>query len=314
MTDVQVDLAQGTDSGAHKRFPSLLDDARRRGFSSVITFAGWVPGIWRLFHGEVDAGLEDVLAWTEESHPLGLLREYTVQALLSAGRVDEARAHLELVRRDREMPVTTARTLTLDGIVARVDGDLIAAERLAHEALTAQHELGVRPSLVHTFELLSSIGSARGSYVECARLAGAAQALRNEMGYVQRWPYEQVLHDSDAAAACASLGSEAFDSAFKEGLMLGHDEAVAYARRARGERKRPTTGWESLTPTEEEIVRLAVTGLTNREIGNRLLMGAETVKTHLAHIYDKTGVRSRAALATEFVARDDAATHERLLS
>jgi DNA-binding CsgD family transcriptional regulator len=33
------------------------------------------------------------------------------------------------------------------------------------------------------------------------------------------------------------------------------------------------------------------------------LLGRETVKTHLAHVYDKIGVRSRAALATEVAAR-----------
>jgi DNA-binding CsgD family transcriptional regulator len=32
-------------------------------------------------------------------------------------------------------------------------------------------------------------------------------------------------------------------------------------------------------------------------------MGAETVKTHLSHVYDKLGVRSRAALSSEFAAR-----------
>jgi DNA-binding CsgD family transcriptional regulator len=44
-------------------------------------------------------------------------------------------------------------------------------------------------------------------------------------------------------------------------------------------------------------VSLVAEGLTNKQIGERLLMGAETVKTHLSHVYDKLGVRSRAALA-----------------
>ena len=63
---------------------------------------------------------------------------------------------------------------------------------------------------------------------------------------------------------------------------------------------RPTTGWDSLTPTEVNVVRLVAAGLTNKEVGRELLMGAETVKTHLSHVYDKLGIRSRAALATEF--------------
>jgi DNA-binding CsgD family transcriptional regulator len=52
-----------------------------------------------------------------------------------------------------------------------------------------------------------------------------------------------------------------------------------------------------------DVVRLVAAGQTNKEVGAELLMGAETVKTHLSHVYDKLGIRSRAALATEYAAR-----------
>ncbi len=45
--------------------------------------------------------------------------------------------------------------------------------------------------------------------------------------------------------------------AWAEGSALTPAEAVAYARRARGTRKRPATGWDSLTPTEVQVVELA---------------------------------------------------------
>ena len=38
------------------------------------------------------------------------------------------------------------------------------------------------------------------------------------------------------------------------------------------------------------VVRLVASGLTNKDVGRELLMGAETVKTHLSHVYDKLGV------------------------
>lgn len=47
-------------------------------------------------------------------------------------------------------------------------------------------------------------------------------------------------------------------------------EAIVYARRARGERERPASGWASLTPTEEGVARLTVRGLNNPEIGSWL--------------------------------------------
>ena len=89
-----------------------------------------------------------------------------------------------------------------------------------------------------------------------------------------------------------------------EGASLSTDEVVAYASRARGERKRPSSGWASLTPTEVEVVRLAAEGLTNPEIGQRLFIGRTTVKTHLAHTFTKLGVTSRTELASEATRRD----------
>ena len=64
-----------------------------------------------------------------------------------------------------------------------------------------------------------------------------------------------------------------------------------------GGRKRLATGWNSLTPTELQVVELVAQGLTNPEIGQRLFIGRGTVKTHLSHIFAKLNVSSRAELA-----------------
>jgi len=72
---------------------------------------------------------------------------------------------------------------------------------------------------------------------------------------------------------------------------------VAYARRARGERGRPAAGWGSLTPTERQVVDLVIDGHTNPQIAERLFMSLGTVKAHLAHIFAKLGVSTRAELA-----------------
>ena len=75
------------------------------------------------------------------------------------------------------------------------------------------------------------------------------------------------------------------------------DEAVALAQRSRGERRRPSTGWASLTPVELDVARLVADGLTNPAIATRLLMSPNTVKTHLSHIFTKLDITSRAELA-----------------
>jgi ATP/maltotriose-dependent transcriptional regulator MalT len=52
-----------------------------------------------------------------------------------------------------------------------------------------------------------------------------------------------------------------------------------------------------LTPQELEIARLAASGLTNREIGQRLYLSHRTVGTHLYHVFPKLGITSRSELA-----------------
>lgn len=49
----------------------------------------------------------------------------------------------------------------------------------------------------------------------------------------------------------------------------------------------------SLTPRELEVLQLVAAGASNREIGHQLMLSEATVKSHLVHIYDKLGVRSR---------------------
>ncbi len=69
--------------------------------------------------------------------------------------------------------------------------------------------------------------------------------------------------------------------------------------RASGEvsRRPPTSAVERLTAQELEIARLAAAGLTNREIGQRLLLSHRTIGSHLYHLFPKLGVTSRGELA-----------------
>ena len=52
-----------------------------------------------------------------------------------------------------------------------------------------------------------------------------------------------------------------------------------------------------LTPRELEIVRMVVCAFTNKEIGEKLAIGENTVKSHLTHIFNKVGASSRIELA-----------------
>ena len=106
-------------------------------------------------------------------------------------------------------------------------------------------------------------------------------------------------YEASVAAQRDALGEQDFDSAWAEGSALSTEEAIAYAQRGRGERKRPSSGWASLTRTERELVRLVSEGLGNKDIATRLFVSPRTVQTHLTHVYTKLGLTSRMQLAQE---------------
>lgn len=60
---------------------------------------------------------------------------------------------------------------------------------------------------------------------------------------------------------------------------------------------RHKTPASQVTPREQEIIRVILTGLSNQEIGKQLGISRETVKRHVRNIYDKLGVSTRMELA-----------------
>ena len=133
-------------------------------------------------------------------------------------------------------------------------------------------------------------------------------------------PLELALTAEDAGNAFARQGDVGrawplLDQAMEiyERLDAAHDlarvEAVLRSagmrRGRRGPRSRPQTGWRSLTPTERTVADLVAEGLSNPQIGERLYISRRTVQTHLAHVFTKLDLTTRAQLAAEVAQRRD---------
>jgi predicted ATPase/class 3 adenylate cyclase/DNA-binding CsgD family transcriptional regulator len=147
-------------------------------------------------------------------------------------------------------------------------------------------------------ECLGEVAGGAGNFHHALRLLGAASAIRQSLEI----PLFKVFddhHDAVITSLRNAMTDNEFEAAWAEGAALTVDEAIAYAQRGRGERKRPSSGWGSLTPTELDVVRLVAEGIPNKDIATRLFVSPRTVQSHLRHVYNKLGLTSRVQLAQE---------------
>jgi predicted ATPase/class 3 adenylate cyclase/DNA-binding CsgD family transcriptional regulator len=233
----------------------------------------------------------------------------TLPANASTGRVAGAQAALaggDLItaRRWADDAVATATgfrlmlALSTRARLAIAEGEPELADRDAHDALMAAASVQANLGIPDTLECLAVLAGTASSHLEAARLFGAAEAIRQRMG-TPRFKVWDADYEASVTALRDAMNHNEFDTAWAEGAALSTEEAVAYAQRGRGQRKRPTSGWASLTPTERDVVRLVSEGLSNNDIATRLFVSPRTVQTHLTHVYAKLGLSSRVQLVQE---------------
>ncbi len=88
-----------------------------------------------------------------------------------------------------------------------------------------------------------------------------------------------------------------------EGNMVIDPELVVAVADELATAQKGARGTETLTERELEILQLLAFGYTNREIAGRLFISADTVKTHLEHVYQKLGASDRTAAVAEAMRR-----------
>jgi predicted ATPase/class 3 adenylate cyclase/DNA-binding CsgD family transcriptional regulator len=226
-----------------------------------------------------------------------ILRAYGAQAALAGGDLLAARRWA-----DDAVAKTTGWhlmwALTTRARVAIAQGEPNQAEHDAHDALAGAAEVQAFLGISDTLECLAALAADAGSQREATRLLGAAQAIRRRMGSV-RFKVWDAGYEASVATLRDAMDQSDFESAWAEGAAMSTEEAIAYAQRGRGARKRPTSGWASLTPTEHQVVQLLSEGLANNDIAARLFVSPRTVQSHLTHVYAKLGLTSRVQLAQE---------------
>jgi predicted ATPase/DNA-binding CsgD family transcriptional regulator len=186
------------------------------------------------------------------------------------------------------------------GTAALISGDLAGAKPLFAEALRIADQIDDR---VGQFYLLDALGChAAGSNQArlAARLLGAAQTIRLEAG-ARVMPCLEPLLARAEEVAIAALGRARFDAEFEAGRRLGRRAAIglalgepAQAQAAAGPADAATG---PLGRRETDVARLVADGLSNKQIGTRLLISERTVDSHVRGILNKLGFNSRAQIA-----------------
>jgi len=278
-------------------------------------YAMWVRH-WQALSAYTAGDMDAARATAEEIVRIGLgggsrLDEAVGQWLLgivalSQERPDDARAHLEASRAlstDPRLPHTLGRSLLGLAELVRDDEDLEEAWELAHDSLEALNDYGDQVGAAAALEAVAGIALTLGEPERTLRLLAASQRFHDDAGVV-RIPLQAERFDRAVDGARAASDPTDATACWDAGGELSLADAVAYARRGRGERQRPRIGWSSLTPVERDVVRLVAEGHTNAAIGQRLFISANTVKKHLSSVYAKVDVDGRAALAAQVVRRE----------
>ena len=255
----------------------------------------------------------------------------------AAEAASAAVGQLEAGARYRAQWALWARALVLeaDGKIADAHAALAGCwDRCTQLGLTLEYRM-LGPDLVRLAlargdrerarEIAAAVAELADENPEISSLAGAALRCRGlaeddaEILHAAAAAYAQGPRQLDLALACEDAGTafarqgmtgqarplldqaiEIYDR-LDAARDLARAEAVLRAtgirRGRRGTRGRPQIGWYSLTPTEHTVADLVAAGLTNPRIGDRLYISPRTVQTHLAHVFAKLDITSRAQLA-----------------
>jgi non-specific serine/threonine protein kinase len=180
-------------------------------------------------------------------------------------------------------------------------GDRARSVALLQQALSIARDRANQWVVSECLEGLARVALAAAQTTRAARLVGAAAALRDEIVMLQS-PIEIAYFESFLNVLRDDLGGERFAAAWADGQSLSREAAIVEALALQPaptepsppSASRPPAAAPGLTARELEVLRWLAAGESNREIGDHLFISPTTVARHVANIYGKLGVDSRA--------------------
>jgi predicted ATPase/DNA-binding CsgD family transcriptional regulator len=247
--------------------------------------------------------------------PRVLSRAYANLGRIAFAQTDFARAATALEEAFARAPVGgfawgLGDTLRCLGDLARERGDLEQALTYYRESVELAKDHGDRRFLAKTLAGIAVVAAAQGRMVPAVRLAGAAAALREQIGVpVEEW--QRATYDHGLELAQFAMPPETFLEAWAAGFALPLPAAIAEALMAAAPAASPSEMSETpaaatmagLTPRESDVLRLLAEGLSDREIAATLFLSPRTVGWHVTHLLAKLDVQNRAAAAAAAIRR-----------
>jgi predicted ATPase/DNA-binding CsgD family transcriptional regulator len=240
-------------------------------------------------------------ALNNSGHVAGLLGDFD--------RAEARNAESLVVARAIGSDLLIGTALEALGTLARERGDLRRAATLFAESLTflqvGTHEGAHALVVANCLKSLGAIAAVTGKAEQAARLFGAMEALRELLGYGDSSVFERRRLDRAVAPARDQMASDAFAAAWAAGRAMPLEQAIAEALIIVDEVLAQTATDEaqvapeaqitpySLTPREQEVLRMLAEGHSDREIADALFVTRRTASVHVSNILAKLELRNR---------------------
>jgi predicted ATPase/DNA-binding CsgD family transcriptional regulator len=240
-----------------------------------------------------------------EVHPRAFLRIILAHAAMEEDDLDWAVAQLEeglVLFRELGDLRNTSMSLFLLGMIELKRGDLDRGAPLLEEGALIARELRGRLGGAYYGLGLGKVAALRGRHVRAARLWGAAEALREQMGMsLSQFDLAHSGYERDLAAVRSALDTASFEAAWAEGRTMSPEQVFEYALEepSTHDQSRPPSAPVGLTRRELEILGLVAGGMSNQQIADSLTISEHTVHRHVANVLGKLGVSSRTAAVAQ---------------